>query len=468
MIIKVFILLSALSMTILADTAASQNSVVKVFASIAAPYYSYPYQTAKISKLTGSGVVIDGKRILTSAHIVSNARFIEIQKENSPKKYIADIKFISHQADLAILKPREKEFFDDTRALKLSEEIRTRDKVTALGYPIGGNTISTTTGIVSRIEYVNYVWSGFYLLAIQIDAAVNAGNSGGAVVNDKNELVGIAMMKLTTTDNISYIVPAVIINTFLEDIKDGTVDGFHLDSTIYQKINNDAQKEFYGLKGRDGVVITYTGIDEKLLKVDDVLLEVDGSDIANDGTIPTKYGRINLNIAYHTKQLSQSVELKILRDKKEIVINYPLKRVTPLINMEFGRKPRYIIYGGFVFTPLTKNYLKSVYKSSGDLNMLFYEKNKTADYEEPVVSLRTIFPSEVNRGYQQASYVLMKVNGIKIKSFKHLVDVLDNMTDEFTVFEFLEKRKVILNTKDAKESLDDIMKFYNLKSDRRE
>jgi S1-C subfamily serine protease len=464
---KALFTLLVLSISIFADTITTQNAVVKVFASISLPDYKYPYQTSKISTFTGSGAIISNNKILTSAHVVSGARFIEIQKEDDPNKYVATVKYISHQADLAILELKDKSFFNGTNPLKLSEDIKTRDEVTVFGYPLGGNTISTTTGVVSRIEYRSYVWSGSYLLAIQIDAAINSGNSGGAVVNAKNELVGIAMMKLQKTSNIGYIVPSVVINTFLEDVEDGVVNGFHSDSVIVQNINNNSQKKLYGLADRRGVLITYVGIDEQLLKVDDILLEVDDKDIANNGTVKTKYGRVNFSMPFHTKQLSQSVKLKVLRDKKELTIKYPLKKVIPLINKEFGKEPRYIIYGGFVFTPLTKNYLNSIYSSSNGLNMLFYQKNKTVDYQEPVVSLRTIFPSEVNRGYYSASYVLVKVNDIKIKNFNHLVDVLDNMTDEYTVFKFLEKTKVVLNTKDAKNSLDAIMKLYYLKSNRR-
>jgi len=464
---KIIITLLVLLTTISADTGSTQNSVVKVFASISSPDYKYPYQTSKISKFTGSGAIISNNRILTSAHVVSGARFIEIQKEDDPEKYLATVKYISHQADLAILEVNDKVFFKDTNPLKLSEDIKTRDEVTVLGYPLGGNTISTTTGVVSRIEYRSYVWSSSYLLAIQIDAAINSGNSGGAVINSKNELVGIAMMKLNKTSNIGYIVPSIIINTFLEDVKDGVVNGFHSDSVIVQNINNDSQKKLYGLEDRSGVMITYVGIDEKLLKVNDILLAVDNKDIANNGTVNTKYGRVNFSMPFHLKQLSQSVKLKIFRDKKELTIEYPLKKNLPLINREFGKEPRYIIYGGFIFTPLTKNYLDSIYSSSNGLNMLFYQKNKTVDYEEPIVSLKTVFPSKVNRGYFPASYVLVKVNDIKIKSFYHLVKVLDSVTDEFTVFEFLEKTKVVLNTKDAKNSLAGIMKLYYLKSDRR-
>ena len=443
------------------------NAVVKVFATLSFPNYEYPWQTNKISKFTGSGAVIDNNSILTSAHVVSNARFIEVKKENDPKKYIATVKYISHQADLAILELEDKSFFSDVIPLKLNNKIVARDEVTVLGYPLGGDNISTTTGVVSRIEYRWYVWSNEYLLAIQIDAAINSGNSGGPVVNDRNELVGIAMMTLSNSSNIGYIVPTTVIDTFLTDIKDGVVDGFHVDSTIIQYINNDSQKAFYGLNGRTGVLITYAGIDEKILKVDDIILAVDDKDIANNGTIQTQYGHISFNMLFHKKQIDQSVKLNILRDKKELTVEYTLKKVAPFIYREFGKEPRYIIYGGFAFTPLTKNYLTKVYKGTNIFNMLFYEKNKTNDYQEAVVSLRTVFPSKANRGYSIASYVLIKVNGIKIRNFQHLVEILDNMEDEFTVFEFLEKTKVVVNTKEAKNDLGRVMEIYNLKSDRR-
>jgi len=472
---KILLLIILLSISLTAGTQSTTvvaaqttpNSVVKVFSAISVPNYAYPWQTSRISKFTGSGAVIKDNQILTSAHVVSSAKFIEVKKENDPNKYIANIKFISHQADLAILEVKDKSFFKDIQPLKLSENIKVRDAVTVLGYPIGGNTISTTSGIVSRIEYRRYVWSQFSLLAIQIDAAINSGNSGGPVINKDNELVGIAMMKINKSSNIGYIVPSLVVNTFLEDIKDGVVNGFHSDSITTQKINNDTLKKFYNLKNGNGILVTHVGIDENLLKVNDVILSVEGKKIANNNTIKTKYGRVNSDLGFHMKQIGKTIDLKILRNKKELTVKYKLKKVKPLIVHEFGKEPRYIIYGGFTFAPLTKNYLRKIYNSSNGLNMLFYGKDKTKDYSEPVVSLHTIFPNKTNRGYKEGSNVLIKVNNIKLKNFKHLINILDNIKEEYSVFEFLEKRKIVLSTKQAKESIVDIKTIYNIKNDRR-
>ncbi len=461
------ILLLLLTTTLFADNTSATNAVVKVFSTLSLPDYKYPWQTSKISKFTGSGAIIEGNQILTSAHVVSGARLIEVKKENDPIKYVATVKYISHQADLAILELSDQNFFAGTDPLKLSDTIKARDEVTVLGYPMGGDSISTTTGVVSRIEYTSYVWSGLSFLAIQIDAAINSGNSGGPVVNKNNELVGIAMMTLEESSNIGYIVPATVINTFLEDIKDGVVDGFHEDTVYYQDIESDSLKEFCGLKKRTGILIIETGKDEKTIRAGDIFLSIDDKNITNSGTIKTQYGHIDFNIIFHTKQIGESVKLEILRNKKEMTVEYHIKKVPPLIYRELGKEPRYIIYGGFAFTPATKNYLKKIKQGTYVLNMLLNEKNKNKDYTEAVAIMGTIFPDKANRGCETSPNILNRVNGIKIRSFKHLVEVLDGMEDEFTVFDFLGSEKMVLKTREAKESAGSILETYNLKSGRR-
>lgn len=70
-----------------------------------------------------------------------------------------------------------------------------------MGYPIGGESLSVTAGVVSRIELQEYAQGGETLLAIQIDAAINSGNSGGPVINEHDQLVGVAFQSLATLDS---------------------------------------------------------------------------------------------------------------------------------------------------------------------------------------------------------------------------------------------------------------------------
>jgi S1-C subfamily serine protease len=461
-------LIMSILLTVLSyATTIPTNSIVKIHTSTSSSDYKFPWQTSKIFRYVGSGAIIDKNRILTSAHVVSGARFLEVQKENDPKKYIANIKFISHQSDLAIVEVEDTNFFNGTKPLKLNEEVKTRDEITVLGYPIGGQTISTTTGIISRIEYTNYVWSGESLLAIQVDAAINSGNSGGPAIDKNNNIVGIAMMSLKNASNISYIVPSVIISTFLEDIKDGKVDGFGEDGISVNYIRNDSVKEYYGLEDDIGILVTKVDYGVKDFKENDIILEIDGKTIANDGTINSKFGRVNTSLLEHQKQIGDTLNIKVLRNKKIVSFIHRIERLSPLVVREFDKEPRYLIFGGLTFTPLTKNYISAISDKSNGIDMLFYNKGKSEDFNEPVIWMQTIFPHKVNRGYWSGAYVVETVNDIKVKNFKHFVNLIDNLNTEFVVIETVEKQKIILNVNEAKESFEDLKKIYYLNSDRR-
>lgn len=460
---KKLILILLLNVITFASTLPS-TSVVKIFTAKSYYDYNYPWESPKILNYTGSGAIIEGNKILTSAHVVSGGKFIEVLKENDSKKYIARLKYISNQVDLAILEIEDKTFFNGTVPLKLSEDVKNRDSVMVLGYPLGGNTISITQGIVSRIENISYVWSGFATLAIQIDAAINSGNSGGPAIDKNGNLIGIAMQGLKNSNNIAYIVPSIIINTFFEDIKDGKVDGMQFSKTRVKSLENDSMKEYFGIKDNKGILVVSVDYEDSELKVNDVILSINGKDIANDGTIASKYGRVSFSLELDTKQLGDIVVYDIIRNKQELKVNYKVKYSKPLINKEFDEKPRYLILGGLVFSPATKNYLTEINPKAVD--MLFYKQEKNEQVNEPVMWLQTIFPHKINRSYSSGAYTVSKVNGIKIKNFKHFVEVIDNIKDEYIIIDFLEKTQVVLKTKDAKDSFSEIKAIYGLKSDR--
>ena len=327
--------------------------------------------------------------------------------------------------------------------------------------------MSTTSGVVSRIEYTKYSWSKEELLSAQIDAAINSGNSGGGAFNSNGELIGIAMQTLTNSSNIGYIVPIPVINTFLDDIKDNKVDGFNLTQSEIQTIENSSMKKYYNLNDKYGVLVTYADLDDKELKNDDVILSIDNYDILNDGNIQTSFGLINFKYALHLKPVGSTVKLKILRDNKIIEVPYKLKIISKIVKKEFDKNPRYLIFGGIAFSPLTNNFLTIQGIDQIFFDMLFYEKEKRKDIDEAVFFMKTIFSHNVNRGYKSMMGIVEQVNGIKIKNFNHFVETIDSIKSEYVVIDTVEKEKVILNTKEARDSFEDIKVTYGLKSDRK-
>jgi S1-C subfamily serine protease len=90
------------------------KSVVKIFTTMQEPNYYEPWREGEQEYVSGSGCVLPGNRILTNAHVVSNAIFIEVLKEGDSQKYIAKKEFVAHDCDLAILKIDDPKFFQGT------------------------------------------------------------------------------------------------------------------------------------------------------------------------------------------------------------------------------------------------------------------------------------------------------------------------------------------------------------------
>ncbi len=171
---KQIILCLVLSITVYANNK-FEGTVVKIHSSVSRPNYSQPWQSNNRIQFSGSGVLIENNYIITNAHVISDAKFIQVSKDNESKKYTASVAFVSYQADLALLKVKDKKFFENTKALKFTEDIKTGDNITVFGYLLGGKNLSITKSVVSRIEKLRYLWSYEYLLGIQIDAAINSG-----------------------------------------------------------------------------------------------------------------------------------------------------------------------------------------------------------------------------------------------------------------------------------------------------
>ena len=202
-----------------------RDAIVKIYTVFSDPDYFSPWKMEDPGNITASGCIIDGHKILTNAHVVANHRFIQVRKNGNPKKYIGQVLAVSHEADLALLTVSDKEFFSDTPKLDFGPLPQIKQDVLVYGFPDGGDSLSITKGVLSRIENQVYSHSSHIFLSGQVDAAINPGNSGGPVVVD-TKIVGVVMQTGAILENIKYMVPNPVIKHFLSDIKDGKYDGF--------------------------------------------------------------------------------------------------------------------------------------------------------------------------------------------------------------------------------------------------
>ena len=276
---------------------------------------------------SGSGCIIEGKRILTSAHVVADSTFIQVKRAGVAKKFTAEVEIMAHKCDLAILKVKDASFFSGAEPIEIGELAKTRDEVATYGFPVGGDELAITEGVVSRVEHIQYIHSRAVLLSCQIDASINPGSSGGPVIKG-NKIVGVAF-QAGGGENIGNMVPEVIINHFLKDIEDGKYDGIPTVGISVQNMESPDMRLFYRMsEDQTGVLVNkiYTGSPAKrVLKSGDVILAVDAENVANDGTVEFRENeRTIFEYVIQNKYIGDTAEFEILRDGKVMKVKIKL------------------------------------------------------------------------------------------------------------------------------------------------
>ncbi|XP_015061554.1 protease Do-like 9 [Solanum pennellii] len=458
----------------------AMDAVVKVFCVHTEPNYSLPWQRKRQYSSSSSGFVIKGRRVLTNAHSVEHYTQVKLKKRGSDTKFVATVLAIGTECDIALLNVDDDEFWEGVSPVEFGDLPALQDAVTVVGYPIGGDTISVTSGVVSRIEILSYVHGSTELLGLQIDAAINSGNSGGPAFNDKGNCVGIAFQSLKHEDveNIGYVIPTPVITHFIKDYeKNGAYTGFPILGVEWQKMENPDLRLSMGMKpDQKGVRIRRidpTTPESMMLMPSDVILSFDGVDIANDGTVPFRHGeRIGFSYLVSQKYSGDYAAVKVLRRNSEI-LNFIIKlatqmRLIPAHNK--GRPPSYYIIAGFVFTTVSVPYLRSEYGKDYEyeasvklLDKLLHEFRQSPD--EQIVVVSQVLVADINIGYEEiVNTQVLSFNGEPVKNLKSLASMVEKCKDEFLKFDLEYQQVVVLQTKTAKSATSDILTTHCIPS----
>jgi S1-C subfamily serine protease len=456
------------------------RSVVKVLTVADAPDYDQPWQTNGPVGSSGSGAIVDtaaGLRVLTNSHVVENNVFIELRRYGRSRKFVGEVEGLGHECDLALISVDDPAFFDGTEPLPLGKLPSLSDQVSVLGYPIGGDRLSVTQGIVSRVEMSPYAQSQRQLLTVQIDAAINAGNSGGPVIKD-GALVGVAFQALEEGQNIGYMIASPVVDHFLRDMENGTFDGFPDLGVVTQKLESTAHRRWLGLDHGGGVLVTavvYQGSAWAVLERGDVLLSVDGVRIASDGTVRFRKGeRIDFSQVVSRRHVDETIEVEVFRNGQPLRCIVKLRPPQYLVPEDrFDMKPTYYLFGGVLFVPLSRDYLKTWgsdwWTNAPRALVALYESEVRSPDRLEIVVLQKVLADGVNQGYHDLeSLVIRRVQGVPIKDLRDLVRIVEGGDEAFVLFEATDGTQVVIERAAAVGRADVIMKRFGVPRDRSE
>jgi len=363
-------------------------------------YKSQPQQA------TGSGVIIttDGY-IVTNNHVIDEADQIEVTLDDN-RKYNAQLVGKDPNTDLALLKIKEKGLphlqFGNSDALQVGEW------VLAVGNPF--NLTSTVTkGIVSakaRTIDIPQNKNQMRIEAfIQTDAAVNRGNSGGALVNLKGELVGINTAIASNTGNFtgySFAIPASIVKKITADLKKyGAVQRAMLGISIRDVDADLAEKE--GLKKLSGVYIA--GISkqgaaaEAGIQARDVIVAVNGNKVKNTSQLQEQIARYKPN---------DKIRVTFYRKDQEKTVTVTLKSVEEKV--QIAHKKGTAEMGGAVFENVDQATRKQLNITGGG------------------VRIKTLKAGPWKQAGLQQGFVITAIDRESVESLGKLVHILNRKT----------------------------------------
>eukprot|EP01083_Nonionella_stella_P242915 846933_1 len=344
------------------------NQVVKIYCTSMDPKPSQPWQTGHQDMSTSSGFFVkvtdrsgcEMLAIMTNAHAVDYDMSVSVRKHGGARKYRAKVLARANELDLALVGVAEPEFWQGINPVKFANLPEYQDHAVVIGFPLGGDSVSVTNGVVSRIDVIHYSHGSKPGLSIQTDAAINHGNSGGPMfVGD--EVVGVAFECHVESQGIGYAIPARVVQHFMDDYtRYEQYSGYHEIGIHWIKIENPAMRQYLGMsKKHHGILVTMVPKASPValyLRAYDVILSVDGFEMADDGTVELadRHGeRVNWLYLFASKSIGDQVKLKILRKGVEYVMTTDLVTEIGLVPAHLYKKCSWYVFAGFVFLQLS-------------------------------------------------------------------------------------------------------------------
>ncbi|KAK4492561.1 hypothetical protein RD792_003374 [Penstemon davidsonii] len=440
---------------------------------------STAFKSIGVQKKGNKGIEVDSKEQQVKARDLQNAAFlkavvkVKVKRRGDDTKYVAKVLARGVECDIALISVESEEFWQGAEPLQFGRLPNLQDAVTVVGYPLGGETISVSKGVVSRIEVTSYAHGSSELLGIQIDAAINPGNSGGPAFNDKGECIGVAFQVYRSDDaeNIGYVIPSTVVSHFLEDYKrNGKYTGFPSLGVLLQKLENPALRACLNVPSNEGVLVRKvepTSHASNVLKEGDVIVSFDNVRVGSEGTVPFRSSeRIAFRYLISQKFTGDVAELGIIRGgqlmKVQVVLNTRVHLVPYHIE---GGQPSYLIVAGLVFTPLSEPLIDEECEGIGVISfssllslrhkpLLCVILSSLFDYYHfflwsvEIVDESTILYGKVQR----------RTNG----------DPIAACNEKYLVFEFEDNHLVVLEKELALAQSTNILKGYGIPSERSE
>ncbi len=432
------------------QTGLQTSSLLKVNVTYQSYNLRIPWQKESAGGRRGLGVVLEGNRILVTGQMVSDATYIELELPESGQKIPARVIAVDYEANLALLAPnspaREEAFFAGLSPMEVDTTARIGDTLVVWQTGRVGELIVTPMRI-SKVMNQGYVVENASFIVYEAQGIIRSEANSFTLPVAKGRKLAALLLRYDSKNQLATLLPAPIIEHFLKDVADGKYDGFPSLGIEFQITLDEQFRDYLGMKAdQPGVYISSVtkgaSADKAGVKKGDIMLSINGFTIDSRGDYQDPlFGPLSVSHIVRGKAfVGDEVEMKVLRDGKEVTLTGKLARKQPtdylVLPYQFDQGPKYLINGGMLFQELTRPYLNSfgTEQQGGPILRLARIASNPEEYEKKgrkrVVFLSAVLPTTSTQGYERLSgQVVDEINGVKISQIEDVAEAFKKPKD---------------------------------------
>ena len=433
--------------------------------------------TRQAQPIAKVGVVLPNRQILTTARDLEDLTLVRVQKGGRGQWWTGELIWADYFSDVALITVADDTFWHGLKSVALAARLNPAASARIVRWNAG--TFEMRKAEISRFDVTNPSFTDTAHVFAELTAEL-AGAGWGEPVFDGKRLIGLVFSQ---ANNVCQTLPAPFIRAIIEARSKPGYRGLGYFDFTWQPTVNPETHRYLRWNGppRGVVVIDVVDKPEKpsVLKPRDLLLEVDGFQIDIQGDyLDPAYGHLMLeNLATRNKWAGDPVRLKIWRDARELEVDYILPEARNAARLvptaPYDQEPAYVLLGGLVFQPLTRNYLRSwgeSWEQRAPFRLAYFRNEEPTPERPGIVVLSQVLPDFFNLGYHDLrNLVLERLNHQPVSSLDELVSALDHPTNAFHVFDFMKGdslQRVVLDADQLEEATRRVQQVYGVQKDR--
>jgi len=421
------------------------------------------------------GVVLKDKTVLTTAFGLANRTVVRAQSGGRGRWFEAQVSWMDPAANLALITVEDLEFWRGHKAVTFARSIPDDGDLQIVRWR--GGSLEVRQAEFNRFTVSNPTGGDAAHVVFEVNSEID-GTGWGEPLVASGRLVGLVF---AAQGNLCQVLTTPFIRSILDAQTEGNYRGLGYFDFTWQQTANPATLRYLGLsESSEGVVIIDVpkhSPTAEVLKPRDVILEVDGFPIDNEGDYEDPlYGHLMLEaLSTRRRWVGDGIPLKIWRDGAPMTVEYtlpPIRLSARLVaEAPADQPPEYLIVGGLILQPLTRNYLRSwggAWERSAPFRLAYFRTEEPTPERPAIVVLSSVLPDTINLGYQDVQQlVLKKVNGDSVSDLKEVQAALEHPRDGFHLFEFLageSVQRVVLDAAQVDPATARILQRYGIDS----